>query len=73
MANIRILIADDHAVVRRGLRSLLESQPGWKVCAEAATGREAVEQAGRLKPDVRSEEHTSELQSTLESRMPSSA
>jgi DNA-binding NarL/FixJ family response regulator len=52
MARIRILIADDHAVVRRGLRSLLESQPGWDVCAEAATGREAVEQARRLKPDV---------------------
>jgi len=48
----RILVADDHAVVRAGLRTLLESRPGWQVCAEAANGREAVELAGKLKPDV---------------------
>jgi DNA-binding NarL/FixJ family response regulator len=48
----RILVADDHAVVRAGLRTLLESRAGWQVCAEAANGREAVEMAGRLKPDV---------------------
>jgi len=52
MARTRILIADDHSLVRRGLRSLLESQPGWEVCAEVTNGREAVEQARRLKPDV---------------------
>ena len=49
---VRILIADDHHVVRTGLRALLESKSGWQVCAEATNGREAVEQAGQLKPDV---------------------
>ena len=49
---LRILIVDDHAVVRRGVRSLLESQEGWEVCGEATTGRDAVEQSRRLRPDV---------------------
>jgi DNA-binding NarL/FixJ family response regulator len=49
---MRILIADDHAVVRAGLRALLESHSGWEVYAEAADGREAVEKATKLKPDV---------------------
>ncbi len=49
---VRILIADDHEVVRQGLRRLLEARPGWEICAEAATGREAVEQARQLKPDI---------------------
>jgi DNA-binding NarL/FixJ family response regulator len=49
---LRILIVDDHAVVRRGVRSLLESQPGWEIVAEATTGREAVEQSRRLRPDI---------------------
>ncbi len=49
---VRILVADDHQVVRTGLRILLESKTGWQVCAEAANGREAVEKAGQLKPDV---------------------
>jgi DNA-binding NarL/FixJ family response regulator len=49
---LRILIVDDHAVVRRGVRSLLESQPGWEISGEATTGREAVELAKRLQPDV---------------------
>jgi DNA-binding NarL/FixJ family response regulator len=49
---LRILVADDHPVVRAGLRSLLEFRPGWVVCAEAANGHEAVEQADKLKPDV---------------------
>jgi DNA-binding NarL/FixJ family response regulator len=48
----RILIADDHEVVRRGIRSLLESHPGWEVCAEAKDGREAVERSKELKPDL---------------------
>jgi DNA-binding NarL/FixJ family response regulator len=39
--NLRLLIADDHAVVRAGLRALLESRKGWEVCAEATDGREA--------------------------------
>jgi DNA-binding NarL/FixJ family response regulator len=49
---LRILIVDDHAAVRRSIRSLLESYPNWKVCGEGTNGREAVEQARRLKPDV---------------------
>lgn len=52
MAPLRILVADDHQVVRTGLRTLLESKAGWQVCAEAANGREAVEKAGKLQPDV---------------------
>jgi len=52
MTELRILIADDHSVVRAGLRTLLESHSGWEVCAEAADGREAVEKATKLKPDV---------------------
>lgn len=48
----RIVVADDHEVVRRGIRALLETQPGWNVCGEAATGHEAVEQARRLRPDL---------------------
>ncbi len=52
MKEIRILIADDHEIVRHGMRRLLETQPGWKVCDEAASGREAVAKAGQCKPDV---------------------
>jgi len=49
---VRILLADDHEIVRRGLCSLLQSQPDWEVCGEAADGREAVEMAEKLQPDV---------------------
>jgi len=49
---LRILIADDHEVARKGIRALLENHPGWEVCAEAKDGREAVEFADRLRPDV---------------------
>jgi DNA-binding NarL/FixJ family response regulator len=49
---LRILIAEDHEVARQGIRSLLESHPGWEVCAEAKDGREAVEAATKLNPDV---------------------
>ncbi|HEY4360202.1 MAG TPA: response regulator transcription factor [Bryobacteraceae bacterium] len=52
MSTIRILLADDHTVMRRGLRVLLERQPGFQVVAEAADGSEAVEMAAREKPDV---------------------
>ena len=48
----RILIADDHEVARRGIRSLLESHPGWEVCAEAKDGRDAVEMAASTRPDL---------------------
>src|SRR5713226_7879336 len=50
--SLRILVVDDHAVVRRGVRSLLESHEGWEVCGEATTGRDAVEQSRRLRPDI---------------------
>ncbi|MDE3138066.1 MAG: response regulator transcription factor [Acidobacteriota bacterium] len=46
------MLADDHEVVRRGLRALLQAKPSWEICGEAATGREAVEKAKALKPDV---------------------
>lgn len=49
---LRILIADDHDVARRGIRALLESHPGWQVCGEAKDGREAVELAAEQKPDL---------------------
>lgn len=49
---VRILLADDHDVVRRGLKELLEEQVGWHVCAEAASGREAVERAVQTRPQV---------------------
>ena len=52
MRQVRILVADDHSIVRRGVRALLETHPGWKVCGDAATGAEAVKQANRLRPDV---------------------
>jgi DNA-binding NarL/FixJ family response regulator len=48
---LRILIADDHEVVRRGLAALLQAHEGWEVCAEAADGREAVDKAKQLRPD----------------------
>jgi DNA-binding NarL/FixJ family response regulator len=49
---IRILLADDHAVVRRGFRMILASQPDMEVVAEAMNGREAVELAQSVQPDV---------------------
>jgi DNA-binding NarL/FixJ family response regulator len=52
LSALRILVADDHEVARKGIRALLEDHPGWEVCAEARDGREAVELAGKLKPDV---------------------
>jgi len=52
VASLRILIADDHEVVRRGLAALLQQQPDWQVCGEAGDGREAVEKAQQLQPDV---------------------
>jgi DNA-binding NarL/FixJ family response regulator len=49
---LRILLADDHALVRRGLRVALEERPDWRVCGEAKDGLEAVAQAQGLRPDV---------------------
>jgi DNA-binding NarL/FixJ family response regulator len=52
MKQLRILIADDHGLVRRGALAILRSRRGWRVVGEAANGREAVEKARELKPDV---------------------
>jgi DNA-binding NarL/FixJ family response regulator len=52
MSAFRILIADDHELVRRGIRALVEGHPGWEVCGEATDGREAVEKAVELRPDI---------------------
>jgi DNA-binding NarL/FixJ family response regulator len=49
---VRILLADDHDVVRRGLRVLLQEHAGWEICGEAMTGREAVDLAREMQPDV---------------------
>jgi DNA-binding NarL/FixJ family response regulator len=49
---VRILVADDHEVVRQGVRAVLEGQAGWIVCGEARSGREAVAKAIDLRPDV---------------------
>jgi DNA-binding NarL/FixJ family response regulator len=52
MTPTRIVIVDDHAVVRRGVRALLEDQPGWEVVGEASTGLGALEMVSGLQPDV---------------------
>ena len=52
MSSLRILLADDHEMIRKGLRATIESQPGWTVCGEARTGREAVALARELRPDI---------------------
>jgi DNA-binding NarL/FixJ family response regulator len=49
---LRILVADDHELVRRGIRGLLRARPRWTVVGEAINGLQAVEKANRLKPDV---------------------
>ncbi len=52
MGMTRILIADDHDVVRTGLRTILEAQPGWEVVGDVANGRDAIDQAVATRPDV---------------------
>lgn len=49
---LRILVADDHDLMRRGLRNMLEGHPGWEICGEAHTGTEAVSKTKELKPQV---------------------
>jgi DNA-binding NarL/FixJ family response regulator len=49
---LRILFADEHEVVRQGLRVLLESRPGWLVCGEASDGQVIADLAGELQPDI---------------------
>jgi DNA-binding NarL/FixJ family response regulator len=50
--SVRILVADDHDIIRRGLKQLLTSRSGWEVCGEAKTGREAIALAEQLKPEI---------------------
>jgi PAS domain S-box-containing protein len=52
MSSLSILIVDDHAEVRQGIRALLSSRPDWSICGEASDGIEAIDQAKRLRPDV---------------------
>jgi DNA-binding NarL/FixJ family response regulator len=52
MKALRILIADDHDLMRRGIKGMLQSHAGWEICGEAHTGREAVTKAQELKPDI---------------------
>src|SRR5271169_2680529 len=52
MSALRILVADDHDVVRKGLKMLIEEHAGWQVCGEARTGREAAEKCAQLNPDI---------------------
>ena len=52
MGRMRILVADDHEVVRKGIRTLLENRSQWEICGEASTGRDAVAKTTRVKPDV---------------------
>lgn len=49
---VNILLADDHEVVRQGLRSILKVRPGWEICGEAENGRQAVDLAAQLNPDI---------------------
>jgi DNA-binding NarL/FixJ family response regulator len=50
--SLRILIADDHDLIRRGVKVLLEDRPRWELCGEAITGEEAVAKCEELKPDI---------------------
>ena len=52
MKSLRILIVDDHDLMRRGVKTLLQARAGWEVCGEAKTGREAVTKSEELKPDI---------------------
>jgi DNA-binding NarL/FixJ family response regulator len=52
MAEIRVIIADDHEIVRQGVRNLIQSEKDMEICGEAISGRDAVELAARLNPDV---------------------
>jgi len=52
MKTLRILIADDHSLIRQGLRAVIQGRRGWELCGEAANGKQAVELATQLRPDL---------------------
>jgi len=52
MSELSILVVDDYPIIRHGLRALLETQPGWRICSEAATGQAALRKVKRLKPNI---------------------
>jgi len=52
MEKLRILVADDHEIVRQGVKNLIESEPDWELCGEATTGRDAVKLVETLEPDI---------------------
>jgi DNA-binding NarL/FixJ family response regulator len=52
MCAVSLLVADDHEIVRRGIRALIQEQPGWQIAAEAKDGRDAVAKAKEFRPDV---------------------
>ena len=52
MSSLKVFVADDHDVMRRGVKALIESHPGWQVCGEAQNGSEAVRMCEELAPDV---------------------
>jgi DNA-binding NarL/FixJ family response regulator len=52
MSTVRILVVDDHDLMRRGIKNLLAPHPGWEIVGEANTGREAVQKAEELRPDI---------------------
>jgi len=52
MSGLRILVVDDHAVIREGIRSVLSKRADWEVCGEAVDGQDAIAKAQRLRPDV---------------------
>jgi len=63
--SVRILVADDHEIVRRGLRALLDDQPNWEVVGEAVSGREAVDKAKALLVELGMEERLDTLPAKL--------
>jgi DNA-binding NarL/FixJ family response regulator len=52
MNELSILVVDDYPIIRHGLRALLEAQPGWSICSEAATGQAALQKVKRFKPHI---------------------
>jgi DNA-binding NarL/FixJ family response regulator len=63
---VRILIADDHEVVRSGLRGILQAQPNWEVVAEAGDGKEAIQKAAETRPDIAVVDHSLPLVNGVE-------